>query len=194
MADIPSTRQEQAYSPTARRFHWWTVVFILIQVPVGIYMAYRGNTLGIFDGFTNFLYSSHKTLGIVIFIVVVWRLIYRLVHGAPPPEPTLVWWQRIGAEFNHWGLYALLLLVPILGYIGVSLYPALGLFGVVTLPGIVAPNQEAASTAFYYHSLAAIVLVLLVAMHVGAALFHYLIRKDGVLARMLPSAGRRDGK
>lgn len=194
MADIPSTRQEQAYSPTARRFHWWTVVFILIQVPVGIYMAYRGNTLGIFDGVTNFLYSSHKTLGILIFIVVVWRLIYRLVHGAPAPEPTLEWWQRIGAELNHWGLYALLLLVPILGYIGVSLYPALGLFDVVTLPGIVAPNQEAAGTAFYYHSFAAIVLVLLVAMHVGAALFHYLIRKDGVLARMLPSAGRRDGK
>jgi cytochrome b561 len=189
-----STRQEQAYSPTARRFHWWTVVFVLIQVPVGIYMAYRGNTLGIFDGLTNFLYSSHKTLGIVIFIVVAWRLIYRLVHGAPPPEPTLAWWQRIGAELNHWGLYALLLLVPVLGYVGVSLYPALGLFDVVTLPGIVAPNQAAAGAVFFYHWLAAVVLVLLVAMHVGAALFHYLIRKDGVLARMLPSAGRRDGK
>lgn len=194
MAD--TTGQDQTYSPAARRFHWWTVAFLIIQVPVGLYMAYRGNVLGIFDGLTNFLYSSHKTVGIVILVLVIWRLFYRLPRGAPAPEPTITSWQRIASALNHWGLYVLLLVVPVLGYTGISLYDSRGLFDVVTLPGVVAPDPDpqkaTAKLVLYYHWLAAVVLVVLVAMHVGAAFFHYFIRKDGVLARMLPQAGRRD--
>ena len=114
MADDPSTRQDQTYSLAARRFHWWTAAFVTVQVPVGLYMAYRGNVLGIFDGTTNFLYSSHKTVGLVIFALVVWRLLYRLVRGAPHPEPTITPWQRTASKLNHWALYSLLLVVPIL--------------------------------------------------------------------------------
>lgn len=191
MADIPSTEQDR-YSSTARGFHWWTVALVAVQAPLGLYMAYRGNVQGIFDATTNFLYNSHKTIGIIILLVVISRLIYRFVHGAPKPEPTITWWQHTAAALNHWSMYALLLIVPILGYIGISLYPALGLFDIVTLPGIVAPNQEAAGTVFFYHWLAAMILVLLVVVHFSAAMFHYFIRKDGVLARMLPGAGRRD--
>jgi cytochrome b561 len=183
---------EPTYSPAARRFHWWTVALLAIQVPLGLYMAYRGNVLKTFDAVTNFLYNSHKTLGIVILLLVVSRLLYRLGHGAPDHEPTITRWQQIASALNHWGLYVLLIVVPVLGYLGVSLYPALGLFDVVTLPGIVAPDQGAAGRVFFYHWLGALALVALAGMHVAAALFHYLIRKDGVLARMLPSAGRRD--
>lgn len=182
--------QVELYSPAARRFHWWTVVFVLVQVPLGLYMAYRGNTLGIFDDLTNNLYSSHKLIGISIFLLVAARLLYRLTHGAPADEPTLEWWQKIGSHLNHWSLYVLLLLVPIGGYIGVSQYPALDIFG-ISLPGIVAANQEAASTTFMLHFWGAMLLVAMVAAHFSAAMFHYLIRKDNVLTRMLPSA-RRD--
>ena len=192
MADIPPTGQQETYSGTARGFHWWTVALVVVQVPLGIYMAYRGNVQGIFDATTNFLYSSHKSIGLIILFLVIARLIYRFAHGAPRDEPTLERWQKGASHATHWSLYLLLLVVPILGYIGISLYPALGLFDVVTLPGIVAPNQAAAGTVFFYHWLAAVVLVLLVGVHVAGALFHYLIKKDGVLARMLPQAGRRD--
>lgn len=178
------------YSVTARRFHWWTVLLVTIQIPVGLYMAYRGNELNIWDGLTNTLYNSHKSLGVVIFVVVLARLIYRLTHGAPPDEPTLEPWQKIAAGFNHWGLYVLLLIVPILGYVGISLYPALDIFGLFSLPGIVAPDQNASKLVFYYHWLGAVAIVLLIGVHIGAALFHYLIRRDGVLRRMLVRAGR----
>jgi cytochrome b561 len=182
--------QVEIYSPTARRFHWWTVLFILIQVPLGLYMAYRGNTLGIFDDLTNNLYSSHKLIGIIILFLVAARLIYRLTHGAPKDEPTLEWWHKAASHLNHWALYLLLILTPIAGYIGISQYPALSIFG-VSLPGIAAPNQEAASTTFLIHFWLAALLVAMVAMHIGAALYHYVIRRDNVLTRMLPSLGRR---
>jgi cytochrome b561 len=182
--------QGETYSTAARRFHWWTVLLVAVQIPVGLYMAYRGNTLQIFDGLTNALYSSHKLSGMVILLLVLARLMYRLARGAPPDEPTITWWQKAGAHLNHWALYVALLVVPILGYIGISLYPALDLFGIVSLPGIVAPDNAAAARVFYYHWLGALAIVLLVAVHVAAALFHYFIRRDGVLRRMWVRAGR----
>ena len=174
-----ASAQVVTYSRTARRFHWWTVAFLAVQIPVGLYMAYRGNTLNVWDGLTNALYSSHKLLGITILVLVLARLIYRFSHGAPPDEPTLTWWQKGAAHLNHWGLYLMLLVVPIMGYVGISLYPALDIFGLFSLPGIL-----------YWHWVGAVAIVLLVGMHVGAALFHYLIRKDGVLQRMWVRAGR----
>ena len=181
--------QVEIYSPSARRFHWWTVALILIQVPLGLYMAYRGNVQGIFDDLTNTLYSSHKLIGIIILLVVLARLAYRLIHGAPADEPTLEPWHKAASHFNHWGLYLLLLATPIAGYIGISQYPALNIFG-IPLPGIVAANQDAASRTFLIHFWLAFALVAFVAMHAGAALYHYVIRKDNVLTRMLPSLRR----
>jgi cytochrome b561 len=188
--NIGSAAGEATYSLTARRFHWWTVALVGTQVPLGLYMAYRGNTLNVWDGLTNALYSSHKLLGISILVLVLARLIYRFTHGAPPDEPTLEWWQKGASHATHWGLYLLLIAVPIGGYIGISLYPALDIFGLFSLPGLVAPNQDAATRIFYLHWLGAVAIVLLVGMHVGAALFHYVIRKDGVLRRMFVRAGR----
>lgn len=184
-----SDTQVEIYSPPARRFHWWTVALILVQVPLGLYMAYRGNVLGIFDDLTNNLYGSHKLIGIIIFLVVLARLAYRLMHGAPADEPTLEWWHKAASHFNHWGLYLLLLATPIAGYIGISQYPALNIFG-IPLPGIVAADQDAAGRTFMIHFWLALVLVAFVAIHVAAALYHYVIRKDNVLTRMLPSLRR----
>lgn len=181
----------EIYSPAARRFHWWTVALILVQVPLGLAMAYRGNVLNVWDSLTNTLYSSHKTIGLFILLLVVLRLGYRLTHGAPTDEPTIEPWQKLVSHVTHWAIYALLLVVPVLGWLGVSYYPALDLFGLVKLPGLVAPNQDSAAVVFYWHATAAFVLIALIGMHFGAAMFHHVIRKDNVLARMLPGLMRR---
>ncbi|HXF55857.1 MAG TPA: cytochrome b, partial [Hyphomicrobiaceae bacterium] len=73
----------QTFTSTARRFHWWTVAFVAVLAPVGIYMNYRGNVLGIFDEVTNALYSAHKLAGFTLLWMIVARLGYRLVRGAP---------------------------------------------------------------------------------------------------------------
>lgn len=181
----------ELYSRPARFFHWTIVALIAVQAPVGVYMAYRGNTLKIWDAVTGGLYTGHKLIGVTILLVVLCRLAYRLTHGTPTDEPTLEPWQKVASHLNHWGMYVLLLCVPVAGYIGISLFPALDILGLFSLPAVVEPNREASATAFLVHRLLGRLLVLLVAIHVAAALFHYFIRKDNVLARMLPSLLRR---
>ncbi|MGD9784123.1 MAG: cytochrome b [Hyphomicrobiaceae bacterium] len=185
------TNPVEVYSPTARGFHWLVVALLLVQIPLGLYMAYRGNTLNVWDGLTNGLYSSHKLLGMIILLVVVARLAYRLVHGAPDHEPTLEAWHRIASGINHLGLYVLLLVVPVLGWLGVSYYPALDIFGIFKLPGLVAANEKTAVTVFWYHAVGAFALIAFAGVHVGAALYHFLIRGDNVLARMIPGLMRK---
>ena len=188
----PRTGDEQdpVYSPVARAFHWITVVAVLIQIPLGFYMVWRGNATN-FDATTNSPYSGQKLLGFALLWFVVLRLLYRLSHGAPPDEPTLLWWQKAGAHLTHWGLYLLLLAVPVLGWIGVSYYGALGTFFGLNLPAIVGQNQDKADWVFKLHGWGALLIVAAVAAHFLAAMYHYFIRGDGVLRRMLPSVGKR---
>jgi len=178
------------YSRAARALHWITVALVILQVPVGVVMAYRGNTLNLWDKLTGTLYSGHKLVGVVILVLVLWRLVYRFTRGAPADEPTLEPWQKLASHATHWGLYGLLLAVPVVGWLGVSLFPALDIFGLFKLPALVAPDKAAAATAFAVHAALALGLVLLIGMHVGAALFHYFVRKDNVLGRMLPRLRR----
>ncbi|AOG05739.1 cytochrome b [Bosea sp. RAC05] len=179
------------YSAAARHMHWVTAAVVLAMIPAGLAMTYRGNTLNIWDGLTNAMYSSHKLLGFLVLWLVAGRLAYRLLKGAPPDEPTLLWWQKAGSHLVHWLLYGLLLVVPLLGWVGVSLYPSLTVFGLFNLPALAAPNEDLAKVVLDIHGTLAIVMGLLVCAHVGAALYHHLIRKDGVLRRMLPGLGPR---
>ncbi len=174
------------YSAAARHMHWATAGAILVMVPLGLGMTYRGNTLNVWDGLTDALYSSHKVLGFLVLWLVAGRLAYRLFKGAPPDEPTLLWWQKAGSHLLHWLLYGLLLIVPLLGWIGISLYPSLKVFGLFDLPSLASPNEDLANAVLSVHGKLAIVMALLACAHVGAALYHHLIRKDGVLRRMLP--------
>jgi cytochrome b561 len=88
-------------------------------------------------------------------------------------------------------MYVLLICVPVAGFIGIQLFPALEIFGLFSLPAVLEPDREAAKTAFDVHRLLVVLLVLLVATHAAAALFHYFIRKDNVLRRMMPALRRR---
>jgi cytochrome b561 len=182
----------ETYSTGARHFHWWTVALIAIQLPLGIFMVNYGARTN-FASPTGQMYDTHKLIGMLILLFVIARLAYRFVNGAPGDEPTLEPWQRIVSHVTHWAIYALLLIVPLLGWLATSAYGPFRPFG-IPLPGLLAENQDLATRLYGIHKGAAILLVLLVGAHVGAALFHYVIRKDGVLNRMWPGLPRRDGK
>jgi len=181
----PRSRAHLTYAPTARMLHWSVAALVLMTAPIGFIMADRG-ARNIWDATTNTLYSSHKLIGLIILALMIVRIVYRLTQGAPEPEPTLTPVEKGVSETVHWAMYALLLAVPIGGYLGIAYYPALDVFG-VKIPGLVTPNENTAKFIFQMHGFAAIALLGLIAMHIGAALMHRFVKKDGVLSRMLPN-------
>jgi cytochrome b561 len=187
----PATTAPETYSTAARHFHWWMFALMVIQIPLGIFMTWYGETYN-FAAPTGQMYDAHKLLGMLLLMFFIARFANRILNGAPGDEPTLEPWQKLVSHITHWSIYALLLIVPLLGWLAVSAYGPFKPFG-MPLPALLGQNDALATTLFGAHKLAAILLVLLLGMHVGAALFHYIVRKDGVLNRMWPSLPRRDG-
>lgn len=186
MAEDSRASDFTPYSAMARVLHWLSAALVLGMVATGLVMVYRGKDLNIWDQLTNTLYTTHKTLGLIVLALIVVRLAYRLTFGAPPDEPTLAGLQRVVAHLTHWSIYALLIALPLLGWLGVSMFPALGTFGGFKIPALTGPDPETSKQVLWLHGLLAYLLIVLVAMHIAAALHHHTIRRDNVLRRMLP--------
>jgi len=170
------------YSPAQRGLHWATAVVVFLLVPVGVLMTNLGE-----GGFTNALYEMHKSVGILAFVIVLFRLAVRLLRGAPLPEPTLSPLERRASEFVHKALYGLVLVMPLLGYAGTAMCCApVKLFWLVPIPVPLSGSEATVKLIFKLHELGGWILTGLVAMHVAGAFWHLLVRRDGVMARMLP--------
>ena len=172
------------YPPTSKWLHWLIAACVLVTLPVALLMVRvaKGPT-------QDALYNFHKSLGVLILILMVLRLINRLAVGAPVPDPTIEPWQRKLSSAVHGLLYVLLLAMPVVGYVANSAYGApTPFFGLFTLPKIAADDQALATQLFTLHRWTGFLVILLAAMHIGGALFHVVIRRDTVLQRMLPRA------
>lgn len=176
------TRTDDGYPTTSKLLHWLVAACVLTTAPVAIAMRRVGE-----GPLQNTLYNFHKSLGVLILILMILRLTNRLVVGAPIPEPTIEPWQRVLSSAVHGAIYVLLIAMPIVGYIANSAFGApTPFFGLFELPPIIAKNEPLSDQLFAFHRLAGFLLIILVAMHVSAALFHHFIRGDNVLRRMLP--------
>lgn len=184
------------YTPTARGLHWLVALLVFIQLPLGFYMAYRGNEMetvnekgetvkGVWDALTNTLYSSHKVIGLTVLLLVLLRLVYRLTRGAPAPDPSVPKGLIGASHLVHWLLYLLLILVPVGGYLAISYGRYLEIFG-ITFPAVTEKNEDLAKEIFEWHETGAILITVLVGLHVVAAVYHRFVRKDRVVERMLP--------
>ncbi len=172
------------YPATSKLLHWLVAICVLTTAPVAIAMN-RVEKGPLQDA----LYNFHKSLGVLILVLMLLRLINRLVVGAPIPDPGIVPWQKTVSSIVHTSLYVLLLAMPVVGYIANSVYGApTPFFGLFELPPIAGKNETLATQLFTIHRWVGWLLIVLVLMHVSAALYHYFIRRDNVLQRMLPRA------
>lgn len=183
------TAAVEIYSAPARALHWLVVLLLLVQIPLGLYMVSFGAATK-FAPPTGQMYDSHKLLGLTILAVMLVRLAYRLVHGAPADEPTIEPWQKVASHLTHWLLYLMLLAIPIGGWLAVSYYGPVQPLG-IKIPSLAAENKAMAETMFKVHKLAAFALIAVAGVHIAAALYHYTARGDNVLARMLPGLLRK---
>jgi cytochrome b561 len=177
------------YRTPARLLHWGMAVLVLATVPAGFLMVQEG-----LDRATqNALFIFHKNVGVLLLLLILVRLAYRATHPAPPLPPGLPGWQALAARATHVALYALLLVMPVAGYVRVKAggFPieALDAMGV---PSLVPRSDELAQVAKAIHFYGALAIAAVILLHVGAALQHGILRKDGVFSRMWPPvAGRR---
>lgn len=172
------------YGVTAKIFHWLVFLLLAAQYAVGSIMPHIGRkTLN--EGWV----AWHLAIGATIFAVIVLRLLWRLAHPVAP-HAQLAGWELQLSRFTHAMLYILVLAMTLLGWAAAN---ARGwdvkLLGVVTLPAL-APNGSAwGHEAGDIHNILVYVLLGFIALHVAGALYHYFIRRDRVLQRMLMSQG-----
>lgn len=174
------------YRWPARMMHWVMALLVLSMIPVGLLMVQQGLDRSL----QNALYVFHKNVGVLLLGLIVARLIIRW-RRPPPPLPTTVpgWQQKISA-LSHGALYLLLFVMPLAGYIRVRA----GGFPIESLDRLgigsfVSRSQELAQTAKAVHYYGGIALGAVIALHIGAALYHGIVKKDGVFTRMWPPFG-----
>lgn len=174
------------HTGTAKTLHWLILALLIAQFVFAWTMPHIGRNTPV-----TTLISLHFTVGVCILAVAVVRLAWRLTHGEPAPEDGIPPWQTATARTVHWLLYLLLFVLPILGWINASWrdMPVV-MFG-HPLPQLVATRARGWGwTGDVHNFLANYVLLVLVGLHVAAALYHYFIRRDGVLQRMWPGSSR----
>ena len=178
---LAQPQQAPAYTMTARVLHWIAAVLILLLIPLGVVSA---NEWG--GPLQDSLYDLHRSLGAVLIPIMVVRLIYRWTHPPLPLPSDIAAIQRRAAGVTHGGLYALLLVQPLVGWIATSAYPAsVTVFGWLELPPIWFKNRELSDQLFWLHRWIGIAIAGLVIAHVAAALYHHFARRDRVLMRMI---------
>lgn len=184
---MATTDHPGAYRPAAIALHWIVALLVLSTIPVGIMMLNDDLPRRTQDA----LFIYHKNLGVVIFLLVVIRIAYRAFNRPPPLPASVPPIQGAIAKATHVLLYALLLVMTISGYVYVTAgdYP-LELFDAIGVPHLVSPNEDIADIAQAIHVTTRFPLVLLIILHTGAALYHALIRRDGVFTRMAPMLRR----
>jgi cytochrome b561 len=179
---FPMRNTSVHYGIVAQTFHWLITILVLLQFLLGI----KAHGLPI-SLERLMLLARHKSIGITIFFLVLLRLAWRF-YSPPPPLPAGTRpLPAMAAHVSHGLLYALLLLMPPVGWLLSSASNlTVSWFGLVTLPNLVTPNRQLAHWLLLTHQSMAWLLFALVIGHICAAFWHHFVLRDNVLMRMLP--------
>ncbi|AXJ95655.1 MULTISPECIES: cytochrome b [unclassified Sphingomonas] len=172
--------RDERYSTVAIWFHWGIAVLIIANLVIGIghdsVPALRA------------LMGAHFAIGLTVLALTVLRVAWRLGHRAPPYPAAMPAWEKGVAHANQWGLYLLMLALPLTGWLMVS-GPGpsrpMTWFGLFIMPHLPA-SKAAAGFGHEAHGILGWAMVALVVLHVAAALRHHFVRRDQILSRMAP--------
>lgn len=177
----PSGLAAGRYTATSRALHWLTAILVLGMIPAGLIMTSLPS-----GALQNTIYSAHKVTGIALLVIIAARIAWRATHPVPPLEP--VAGPRIAgvARANHLILYILLSVQVLSGYVLTKAggYPIPILDSV--LPPLVPKNEALGNAASTVHWVNQLLLIGFISLHVAGALYHIMVRKDGVIRRIWP--------
>jgi cytochrome b561 len=176
---MPIRNTAERWGLVSVTLHWLIALAVLFMVVLAVYM--KGLPIG---AEKIKLYALHKSIGMTILALVLFRLGWRLFAGRPtlPPMPD---WQRRASQASHALLYLLLVTIPVAGWVmnSAANFP-LRWFDLFSIPAIAEPSRELREIAGSVHGIAVILLLLLLAVHVAAALKHHYVDRDNVLRGM----------
>jgi len=174
------------YTATAVVLHWLVAVLIVCGFTLGLSMVPLPLSRQKLEW-----YLWHKSIGLTVFLLTCLRLAWRSLHP-PPPLPPMPEWQRKTTAIAHGALYALLLLIPLSGWLYSSSTGVQVVYlGLLPLPDLVPKDKALAAVLRACHVTLNFTLLALVCVHAAAALRHHFVDRDAVLWRMLPIAGLR---
>ena len=200
---MPSNR----YDAVAVVLHWAIAAAVLANLACGWWMggaledpALKSRAIAAFQ--------LHKSLGLTVLALTALRLLWRLAHRPPALPPTMRPWERFLAVATHWAFYALMVALPLTGWLNVSaqwaddkplnvptvwfgLFRVPHLFHAAALPAD--SRKVIADGSMETHETLAWIAVALLVLHVLAALKHHVVDRDAVLSRMVPGVRAKDG-
>ena len=168
------------YTPVAKALHWLMAVLIIGLIVLGVYM----HELPLSPQKLQ-LYSWHKWAGVSVFLLVWVRLLWRITHRPPALPETLSAPMQWLAHAGHFSLYALMIAIPLSGWLMSS---AKGIqtvwFGVLPIPDLIGKDKALGQQLAQLHEALNWLLMLTLAGHIAAALWHHFVLKDDTLRRM----------
>jgi cytochrome b561 len=162
--------------------HWLTALIVIVLFGLGLWMV----TLDYYHPWYKEAPDIHRSIGVLLGILVLFRLLLRLLTPVPRPVDSLKRWEIIASAIVHWLLYGLLLVTITLGYlISTADGRAVSVFGWFEIPATLTtiPDQEDLTGELHFYF--AVTLLILAGLHALAALKHHFIDKDATLSRML---------
>jgi cytochrome b561 len=178
----------QSYDRIARAAHWLVAALVVIVVSLGWAIPGAPRETPSRD----LLLLLHRSVGLSVLALMLFRVGWRFCHPAPPLPSALARAERDLARMTHFVLYVLLIAMPLAGYVNAAAAGhGIPLFGLAVIPPLLPENGRVSQAAITVHLVGQYFLYFLVALHVAGALSHGVVRRDGVLERMLPAAARR---
>jgi cytochrome b561 len=175
-------RAPAVHNPGLRFFHWLMAALIFVALPLGVWASLlpRGET-------RSEILFVHKSIGMTVLCLVVLRIVWRLIAGAPAYAEPLGRLTHAAAQSAHIALYALMIAMPVSGYVlSAGSGADIPWFGLFSFP-VLLPKDEALRTAgSWAHYIFAWTIAFVLAAHLGAVVWHAAIRRDSVLTRMWP--------
>ena len=176
------------YSLLQRLLHWGIAILVLITLGIGLIFAIYDGFAGTKEAFggptTGLFYKYHKTFGVIILFAMTVRIIVKLRRGKPDYAQPLTKFEHIASNAVHGILYLALLLMPVLGWLGTGAGGFPVEFFNWKLPGILSKDKELYGTLMELHGILGWIILICVLAHIGGALKHWIVNKDGVMQRM----------
>lgn len=172
----------ESFGLLTRLLHWVIGLAIIFLIWLGWYMV----DLTYYDKWYNGSLAWHKSLGMIVLGLAIVKIGWQLYSPTPPVHGQLKPWEKTGANLTHKLLLLMMLLIPITGYfISTSDGKPVQVFDWFEIPALISGKTTLRDWATELHFYLAYATALLLLGHIGAALKHQFIDKDGTLARML---------